>query len=177
MASQQQKTPDSYITIRLSENKPVGTFKVNKKYQGYFFEKPELHVTTEAYDTPLKAANEARKLEKLLRKTEKKKIAKKAPIVTKVRPKKLFTEAELATLTDSSMRLRFRERWVVVSPHKMYVCEPTSPKEIVSLSASRNDAKVFNTYEDAMLEVKVLDSVVRRGHTVTRFWEDTQFTS
>ena len=165
------------ITVQLSEEKPIGAVKLNEDYRGYCLTEAELHFTVEVYKNPLMAANAARKLEKLLRKTEKKKITKKAPTVTKVRPKRLFTEAELAELSDSSMRLRFRERWVIVSPHKMYVCEPSGKKEIVSLSDDRCKAKVFNTYEAAMIELKVLDSVLRRGHTVMRFWEDTQITS
>jgi len=177
MPSKQIATEAPYVTVKITEEKPIGAVKLDKNYRGYCLTESELHFTVEVYPSPLTAANAARKLEKLLRKTEKKKLTKKAPIVTKVRPKKLFTEAELAELSDSSMRLRFRERWVIVSPHKMYVCEPSDKKEIISLSADRGNAKVFNTYEAAMIELKVLDSVIRRGHTVMRFWEDTQITS
>jgi len=166
-----------YVTVRINEEKPIGAIKLDKDYRGYCLTESELHFTIEVFANPLRAANAARKLEKLLRKTEKKKLAKKAPIVTKVRRKKLLTEAELAALNDPSMRLRFRERWVIMNPHKMFVCEPTTKKDIVSLSKDRGEAKIFNTYEAAMIELKVLDSVIRRGHTVMRFWEDTQITS
>lgn len=162
------------ISLEITCEKPIGALKLNETYRGYCLKESELHFTVDVFANPLKAANAARQLEKKLRTIEKKKISKKPVKVTKLVGTKLYTEAELRAVDrNPAMKLRFRERWVIVSPSKLFVGPAKSKKEILSLTSNREKAELFNTYEAASDRMKVLDTVIRRGHSVTRFFEDT----
>jgi len=166
---------DFSIKIKLSNEKVIGAIKLDTIYRGYCFKGNELHLTVDVFENPLKAANAARQLEKKLKDSLTEKDTKDTGKVTKLVKKKLFTEAELRAVGQhSSMKLRFRERWVIISPRgRLYVKSPESKRDLISLTSDRNEAELFNTYEAAMYKLKVLETVIRRGHTVTRFFEDT----
>ena len=165
---------DVSISVNISTEKPIGAIKLGEDYRGYCLEDEKLHFTIDVFANPLKAANAARQLEKTLRNSKPSKDFKKPDKVTKLVTKLLFTEAELrAANHNPAMNLRFRERWVIISPSKLFVGTPKSKKEILSLTSDRNKAQLFNTYEAAMDRLKVLDTVIKRGHSVTRFFEDT----
>lgn len=174
MGTKTKSASNISISLELTCEKPIGAIKLNETYRGYCLKETELHFTVDVFNNPLKAANAARQLEKTLRTTEKKKVNKKPVKVTKLVRAKLYTEAELrAADKNPAMKLRFRERWVIISPSKLFVGPAKSSKEILSLTSNREKAELFNTYEAAMDRMKVLDTVIRRGHSVTRFFEDT----
>jgi len=160
----------SLSRLELSEDKDIQTIKLNAVYHGVITAGLNIYITEETFESPLKAANWARKQKK------EKKInsyvnKKDTTIKTKIKTKitetiKLFTEAQVAGHTP----LHFREIWVIVSPSGTYVRETLKSGSVVKYGSDKDKAQIFKTYEDAITMVNTLNCVVKCGHTLKRFF-------
>lgn len=153
------------VKLDTNNDREVYTVKINHGYHGVVVGDNNLYVTTESFESPLKAANAARKLKrenKITRTVKKKSDVNYTAIQTKIRRvKKLYTETEVASLTH----LRFRENWVILNPKGEYVKTVLSDNKVVDYCAKKEQARTFKTYEEASDYQKTLDRVVK---TVTR---------
>jgi len=158
------------ISIEKNPEKEVFAVKINGFYHGAVTGKNEIYLTTESFESPLKASNNARALKKkhqINADIKKFETFKKSPVATKiVRTVYLYTEAEMASITH----LRFREAWVIVSPTGGFVVDPKKPGMITEYVKTKEQAKIFSSYEAANLRLKTLDMVVKRGHSLQRFF-------
>jgi hypothetical protein len=64
--------------------------------------------------------------------------------------------------------LTIQEAWVIQNLYGEYLCSFLQGNEVVTYCADRDNAKRFNTYEEASLHAKTLDIVVRKGHKLYR---------
>lgn len=160
----------SLVKLDTNCEKEVSTVKINNVYHGIVVGDDGLYLTTDTFESPLKAANAARKLKrenKIVRTVKKKSISPYNQIKTKIiRVDKLYTEAEVAALTH----LRFREAWVIMSPQGRYVKNMLKNNKVVEYCSDRETALKFNTYEDASTGQKTLNNVVLNGHYLRRFF-------
>ena len=158
------------VSIEKNPDKEVFAVRINGAYHGAVTGENEIYLTAESFESPLKASNNARALKKKHQiKTDIKKFEtfKKSPAAPKiVRSVYLYTEAEMASITH----LRFREAWVIVSPTGDFVIDPKRPGMITEYVKTKEKAKIFPSYEAANLRLKTLDMVVKRGHTLQRFF-------
>jgi hypothetical protein len=69
--------------------------------------------------------------------------------------------------------LRFREAWLILAPQGGYVENLMENKKVVGYTKNLSNAKVFKSYEDASDYVKTLDMVVKKGHTLRRYFVQT----
>lgn len=158
------------LEIPRNPEKEVFTVKHNDKYYAVITGDDKLFISSELFDSPLKASNHARSLKRQRNINVKIKKEQKTKVfnnTTKIlRKNQLFTEAEMASET----KLKFREVWVILSPAGFYAKNIIQNDTVVDYSAERNDAQVFNTYEEAVIQLKTLDIVVKRGHKLQRFF-------
>lgn len=158
------------VKLHLNTNKELTSVRIADRYYGITILDNDLHITSEGFATPLQAANQTRKLKKQknvkspVTKTEKP--TKRAPKVVEKQQPKLYTETEMASLTH----LRFREAWVIMNRKGMYVERALTKTQVVRYCKSRDKAKSFKTYEEAIMLTKTLDSVQEVGHTLKRFF-------
>lgn len=162
------------VQLQTKDDREVYTVKINGSYHGVVVGNEVLYVTTEAFESPLKAANAARKLKrenKISRTIKKKSDVNNTVIQTKIhRVKKLYTETEVASITH----LRFREAWVILSPKGEYVKSLLTWNKVVEYCKKKEEAKTFKTYEEASDFQKTLDRVVRTGHTLRRYFVEAK---
>jgi hypothetical protein len=71
----------------------------------------------------------------------------------------------------SQTGLKFREVWIIVSPKGEFVSTMLSDQTVVTYVKDKDLAKTYRTYEEAILNLKTLDMVVKRGHSLRRFFE------
>lgn len=158
------------VQLHIDKTKEVYTVKMGDKYHGVVMGDDDLYITLEAFESPLKAANAARKLkrENKIVRTIKKKCKPDYPIIqTKIhRVEKLFTEAEVASLTH----LRFRETWVIMSRDGKYVKSMLDNSKVVDYCTNKDKAMTFSTYEAACINQKTLNLTVQNGHFLRRFF-------
>lgn len=159
------------LVIPKHPNKEVFTVKLNDKYYAVITGDDMIYISPEVFDSPLKASNHARalkrqfKIDVKLKKEQKPKVTNNT---TKIRRKKEFyTEAEMASET----KLKFREVWLIVSPDDRYVGEMLKNNSVVSYVDNKSYACSFKSYEDAILNLKTLDMVIKKGHKLKRFFE------
>jgi hypothetical protein len=164
----------SLVKLEINLDKEVYTVKVGSSYRGVIIGSNALYLTNEDFDSPLKAANAARKLkrENKITKTIKKNSNPSYPTIqTKItKVEKFYSEAEVAAFTH----LRFREAWVILSPKGKYVKNMLQSKSLVDYCDDETKALVFNTYEDASINQKTLNITVCNGHFLRRFFVETK---
>lgn len=160
------------ILLELNKNsdKEVFTVKADGEYYAVINGEDKFYIIPEKFKSPLVASNTARKLRrerkikfeltKVNKKTSKAKIAEKP---------RIYTEAEVGHLTH----LQFKEAWFILAPNGQYVRSVMKNKKVVEYAQEVADAEVFPTYEGASDYVKTLDLVVKRGHTLRRFFVKT----
>jgi hypothetical protein len=162
------------VKLYTVDDREIYTIKINASYHGVVVGDDMLYVTDEAFESPLRAANAARKLKrenKILRTIKKKSDMVNTVIQTKIRRvKKLYTETEVASLTH----LRFRESWVILSPKGEYVKVVLSGDKVVEYCVNKDQAKTFKTYEEASDYQKTLDRVIKTGHTLRRYFVEAK---
>mgnify|MGYP000037964001 FL=1 len=75
--------------------------------------------------------------------------------------------------------LRFRETWLICAPKGGYVKKVMQDNKVVEYTDNNKEAKSFKSYEDAADYVKTLDMVVKKGHSLRRYFTrtDSQQTS
>lgn len=157
------------ITLPKNTKREVFTVKSEGNYYAVVTGTDYFYVSPTLFDSPLKAANFGRSLQKKLNlkiKTNKKtdSASKKGKIVTK---KRLYTEAEMASET----KLKFREVWIILGPNGDYATSIIKDNTVVNYVRDRELAQTFKTYEDAVMHLKTLDTVIRRGHQLQRFFQ------
>ena len=159
-----------FVKLHLDDGKELKSIKLGDKYHGLVQLEGQLHITSSGFATPLEAANQTRRLKKQgnVKTTVKKpKVTRKqTPKVVEKQQSKLYTETEMASLTH----LRFREAWVILNRKGMYVERALTKTQVVRYCKSREKAKAFKTYEEAVMLTKTLDSVQEVGHTLKRFF-------
>jgi hypothetical protein len=160
----------SLVGLTLDKTKEIQTIKTSVGYFGVILAEKELFISTEPLDSPLKAANFARKLKKehgIKTTVKKKEGSKKDKLNTKItKVHDLYTEAEMASYTH----LRFREVWVILSPAGDFVETVVSNNKVVEYCKDRNEAKLYSSYENAACDQKVLNTVLKKGHDLRRFF-------
>lgn len=153
--------------------KDVFTLKNNDKYFGVIEGEDNFFICLTEFDSPLKAANHARSLKRknkissaadILKKSEAPKIRSKVP-----KKKKLFTEAEVASRTH----LRFKEVWVLLNRQGEFVSKAIKDDTLVKYSDKREHALVFKSYEEALYTATTLDMVIKKGHHLRRYFEES----
>ena len=157
---------------RISKNpeKEVFTIKAGEHYLGFIVGDEDLYLIPEMFESPLVASNKARSLKRIHKIEANVKKNTKLAVKSKVRPKcVLYTETEVAKLTH----LRFREAWLILAPQGGYVENVMENKKVVDYTQDASNAKVFKSYEDASDYVKTLDMVIRKGHTLRRYFVQT----
>lgn len=86
--------------------------------------------------------------------------------MTKLSENYLFTtQVEM----DAKPELTRRETWVIQNLEGNYLRSFLRDNTVVTYCLERDDAERFNTYEEASLRAKTLDTVVRKGHKLRRF--------
>lgn len=156
--------------LTLDYSKEICTVKTNSGYHGVILADNELFLTLETFESPLKAANSARKLKResgiktTVKKNKKSKVLEIKTTITRVN--KLYTEAEMAAYTH----LRFREAWVILSPAGEFVQSVVSNNHVAEYCKEKNEAKLYTTYENASCDQKVLNAVLKNGHQLRRFF-------
>lgn len=83
----------------------------------------------------------------------------------------LYTEAEVAQLTT----LQFHEAWVIKGPTGGYVADPTTSGVLTDYVEKKEHAHIYASYESAIVRLKTLDMCIKKGHTLTRFYLETQY--
>lgn len=153
--------------------KEVFTIKAEGVYMAAIVSDDSLFILPELFESPLVACNKARALKK------KHKIEvnlKKSPGKTKqvkVEKKCIFyTETEVAKLTH----LRFKEAWLILGPAGNYISDVLSNKQVASYSQKISEAKLFKNYEDASSYAKTLDMVIKKGHSLRRYFIQSEET-
>ncbi len=163
------------VKLAVDAGKELKAVKLTDKYYGIVEIEGELWITSEGFTTPLQAANQIRRLKKSTDvKTPVKKareVKPKPPKVKAKEPPKLYTEAEMTPLSQST-RLRFREVWVILNRKGLYVQRALTKTRVVQYCKDRDKAKSFKTYEEAAMLIKTLDSVCDVGHTLKRFFQE-----
>lgn len=159
-----------FVSIEKNPEKEVFAVRINGSYHGAITGENEIYLTLESFESPLKASNNARSLKKKHKiKTyiKKSKTFEKSATAPKiVRSVYLYTEVEMASITH----LRFREAWVIIGPTGDFVIDPKKPGMITEYVKTKEKAKLFPSYEAANLRLKTLDMVVKRGHSLQRFF-------
>ena len=155
-------------TVTIDTNKEIAAFKVCELWYGAINVKDAVHVVSEGFTTPLKAASHAKKIRKQmnLTTTKKPKVEKKPKVSIMNRKVKLWSEEEMQDRTD----LSFREVWVIMSKDDMFVSSSLKDKKLATYSNKKDDAEVYTTYEDAVVRIKTLNSCVKCGHRARRYF-------
>lgn len=160
------------ILLELDKNsdKEVFTVKVDGEYYAVINGEDKFYVVPEKFKSPLVASNTARKLRKERKiKFELTKVNKKTSKAKIAEKPRIYTEAEVDRLTH----LQFKEAWFILAPNGQYVRSVMKNKKVVEYAKEVSDARIFPTYENASDYVKTLDLVVKRGHTLRRFFLKT----
>lgn len=161
------------IQICKNPEKEIFSIKIGSLYYGVITGSSELHVTTEGFESPLKASNNARSLKKKynikadIKKSEK--TDKNAKTIKINQNVCLYTEAEIASMA-SLTNLRFREAWVIRSLDGSYVKDTQRKNSVTDYVGTKEEATLFPSYESASLRLKTLDLVVKKGHRLQRFF-------
>lgn len=159
------------IEIPKHPEKEVFTIRIDNLYYAVITGHDSIYMSPETFDSPLKASNHARSLKRQLQIDVKIKKEEKRTVVnntTKIlRKKQLYSEAEMASET----KLRFREVWIIVGPNGKFATSIIQNNTVVNYANNKEEAQRFRTYEDAILQLKTLDMVVKRGHRLQRFFE------
>lgn len=157
------------LVLPKNSEKDVFTLKTEGNYYAVVSDEEAFYIVPTLFDSPLRAANFGRALRKSLDlKIKKKQKTKNADNTSKIlRKKHLYTEAEMSSET----RLKFREVWLIVSPDEQYVGEVLTDNKVVKYVGDKSQAFTFKTYEEATLNLKTLDMVIKRGHRLKRFFE------
>jgi hypothetical protein len=161
------------IEIPLNPSKEVFTVKSDGKYYGAITGEESVFVISEAFDSPLKASNHARSVKRQqkitvnIKKQQTTSVSKNTPKISK--KNRLYLESEMASHTH----LRFREVWLVINPDGKYASKILADKSVVTYVPGQDKAQVFRTYEEARLALNTLDMVIRKGHELKRFFEET----
>ncbi len=135
-------------------------------------------VSEESYDSPLKAANSARKYTKVAlqkekgqtRKLNNAKVTKTAKTPTK---RVLLAEHEMTQHNT----LRFREVWLVRGVKEGDYVKTALDKDrkiLVDYTKNRGEAKVFKSYEEADTLRKTYKALFLGHHSVQKFFLDTE---
>jgi hypothetical protein len=158
------------LELDKSSDKEVFTVKVDGEYYAVINGEDKFYIVPEKFKSPLVASNTARKLRRerkiKFELTKANKKTSKAKIAEKLR---IYTEAEVGHLTH----LKFKEAWFILAPNGQYVRSVMKNKKVVEYAKEVDNAKIFPTYEDASDYVKTLDLVIKRGHTLRRFFVKT----
>jgi len=159
------------VQIPRNPEKEVFTLKAGDHYFAFITSEEGVFLVPETFSSPLVASNKARSLKRVhkiqvnLKKTE------KAKTPSKLQPKCIFyTEAEVTKLTH----LRFRESWFIVAPKGGYVKSVMEDNKVVEYAKDLSKAKDFKSYEEASDYMKTLDLVVQAGHSLRRYFKETQ---
>lgn len=161
------------IEIPLNPTKEVFTVKSEGKYYGAITGETSIFVLAESFDSPLKASNHARSVKRQnkitvnIKKQETTSVSKNTPKIS--RKNRLYSESEMTSHTH----LRFREVWLITTPDGKYASEILSNKSVVKYVPNKEKAQIFRTYEEATLALNTLDMVIRKGHGLKRFFEET----
>lgn len=155
--------------VTLKETKDVFTAKINGRYHGVIRCGGDLYLTHAVFESALQAANKARNLKKLYFSNVSFKSPSTSKKMTKLAEKPfLFTKAEMASKPD----LKFREVWVVQNPNGEYLATYLKNNTVAKYSLKREEAELFNTYEEAQMKANTLDMLVQRGHKLKKFLVD-----
>jgi hypothetical protein len=160
------------LEIPKNPDKGVFTLKHEGKYYGAITGDTSVFVSPVVFDSPLKASNHARSLKrknKINLSIKKQNNVDATKNTYKIaRENCFYTEAEMASRTD----LKFREVWLIVNLEGKYASQILSNNNVVKYVNKKEKAQSFKTYEEAQTHLKTLDTVVRRGHTLRRFFEE-----
>lgn len=158
------------VKIPRGPEKEIFTVKSGDQYFAFITGAEDIYLIDEPFKSPLVASNKARALKRQHKIQVNLKKTKKSNIEGKLQPKcVLYTEAEVAKLTH----LRFRETWLICAPKGGYVADVMKNKKVVEYTENMTNAKAFKSYEDASDYVKTLDMVVKKGHSLRRYFTRT----
>jgi hypothetical protein len=158
------------VKIPRGPEKEIFTIRSGDQYFAFITGEEDIFLIDEAFESPLVASNKARALKRQHKIQVNLKKTKKPNIKSKLQPKcVLYTEAEVAKLTH----LKFRETWLICAPKGGYVKKLMEGNKVVEYTNNNDEAKAFKSYEDASDYIKTLDMVVKRGHSLRRYFTRT----
>jgi hypothetical protein len=158
------------VKIPRGPEKEVFTVRSGDQYFAFITGADDIFLIDEPFKSPLVASNKARALKRQHKIQVNLKNTKKPVTKSKLQPKcVLYTEAEVAKLTH----LRFRETWLICAPQGGFVSEVMQNDKVVEYTKEYGTAKAFKSYEDASDYVKTLDMVIKKGHTLRRYFTRT----
>lgn len=158
------------VKIPRGPEKEIFTIRSGDRYFAFITGADDIFLIDEPFESPLVASNKARALKRQHKIQVNLKNTKKPVAKSKLQPKcVLYTEAEVAKLTH----LRFRETWLICAPQGGFVSDVMKNNKVVKYTQEYTDAKKFKSYEDASDYVKTLDLVVKKGHSLRRYFVRT----
>jgi len=176
LSSESANPTTTLLKLELSKDKNIYALKTPSGCLGVVSNGETLYFTAEFFDSPLKAANAARKLKKekgistKTKKLQNSSVVKNTTTIAKIT--KLYTLAEMGY---GPTKLKFREVWLLMGPSGSFVSETLNKteKKVVKYEDNKDKAKRYRSYEEASLDLKVLDNVIKKGHSLIRFFEKT----
>ena len=163
-------------TITISKEKEFTAVEFPQGWLGVYNSESQIMITTDPCEKALMAINDARRIKKELKgaatktKPKKKKVVEKKQTSIIKRKVKLYTEEEMSARTD----LSFKEIWVILSKEEKFVSTSLKNKQLATYTDNKDDAEIYNTYEDASIRIKTLNSCVACGHKARRYFVESE---
>ena len=179
--------PSNLVEVALDNGKDVTAVRLDGLYYPLFITEKKIYIANKGSKSPLAASNHGRKIKRehsvpSVKKVEIKKASpttvKPKPVLKPKRTKKakvknvrLWLEEEMELRPD----LSFKEAWVISDKDNKYAHsylngETKDTDGVVQYSPSLDFAQLFSTYEDAKLASNILNTNVRIGHKLKRFY-------
>jgi len=179
--------PSKLVEVALDNGKDVTAVRLDGLYYPLFITEKKIYIANEGCKSPLAASNHGRKIKREHAMPPVKKVAVKKASPTTVKPKpvvkpkttkrakvknvRLWLEEEMELRPD----LSFKEAWVISDKDNKYAHsylngETKDTDGVVQYSPSLDFAQLFSTYEDAKLASNILNTNVRIGHKLKRFY-------
>ena len=171
------KEKDVAVVNLDNDGKDITSVKLDGSYYSVVMTDRKIYIGNKGFETPLLAYNAGRTIKKQHTTPEDYK-AKEKPKATKlpnVRNVRLWTEAQMTLRPD----ILFREQWVIkdLQGHYAHSYMNGASKDVngvIQYAPTLDSAQMFNTYEDAASCQKILNTNVKLGHKLQRFYLPTE---
>ena len=167
------KEVDVAIVNLENDGKDITSIKLDGLYYPVVMTDKKIYIGNSGFGTALLAYNQGRSVKKAHAKPDDYK-AEEKPKATKkdkVRNVRLWTEAQMNSRPDIS----FRESWVIIDPRGFFAHSYLNGRTkdvsgVIQYAPKLDVAQQFQTYEEAMKALKVLNTNVKIGHKLKRFY-------
>ena len=167
------KETDVAVVNLDNDGKDITSIKLDGLYYPVVMTDKKIYIGNAGFGTALLAYNQGRSVKKQHAKPSDYKSEEntKEQNNTKVRTVRLWTEGQMISRPD----ICFRETWVITDPNGFYAHSYLNGQSkdidgVIRYTPALDIAQRFNTYEDATQAVKVLNTNVKVGHKLKRFY-------